>query len=176
MVLLNAHVSLRAHPLAAVALLGGAACWSLGSIVGRHVHLPPGLMAAASQMVTGGPLMIAIGLCRGEWISHAPNAHSILAVAYLGIFSSFVGFSAFTYLIHNTRPALAMSYSYVNPMVAVILGVVFLNEAVDQLEIVAIGVTLLSVIFIMQGKGSDRPHPIPPPPAQLRIERPNRGN
>ena len=160
MLLLNGHANLRAHPLAAAALLGGAASWSLGSILGRHVHLPAGLMAAASQMVMGGPIMLAVGLCRGEWITHAPNAHSIMAVAYLAVFSSLVGFSAFTYLIHNTRPALAMSYSYVNPVVAVILGVVFLQEAVDPSEVVAIGVILVSVIFIMQGKGADRPHPM----------------
>jgi EamA-like transporter family len=62
--------------------------------------------------------MIAIGLCRGEWITQTPTMHAILAVTYLGIFSSLIGFSAFTYLIQNTRPALAMSYSYVNPVVA----------------------------------------------------------
>ena len=160
MLLLNGHANLQAHPLAAAALLGGAASWSLGSIWGRHLHLPGGLMAAASQMVLGGPLMFAVGLCRGEWISQMPNGHAILAVAYLAVFSSLVGFSAFTYLIHNTRPAMAMSYSYVNPVVAVILGVVFLHEAVDPSELVAIAIILVSVVFIMQGKGSDRPHPV----------------
>lgn len=160
MLLLNGHANLRQHPLAAAALLGGAASWSLGSILGRHMHLPPGLMAAASQMVMGGPMMIGVGLGRGEWIVQMPNAHSVLAVAYLAIFSSLLGFSAFTYLIHNTRPALAMSYSYVNPVVAVALGVIFLHEAVDPSEVVAIGIILVSVIFIMQGKGADRPHPV----------------
>jgi drug/metabolite transporter (DMT)-like permease len=168
--LLNGHVSVQAHPLAAAALLGSAASWSLGSIIGRHVHLPPGLMAAASQMVTGGPMMIAIALLRGERLTHMPNQHAILATAYLAIFSSLIAFSAFTYLIHNTRPALATSHSYVNPVVALFLGVVFLNESVDRLEVVAIGVTLLSVIFIMQGKGSDRPHPMHATTSSHQIE------
>jgi drug/metabolite transporter (DMT)-like permease len=152
-ILLNAHASLRTHPLAALSLILAALTWSLGSIMSRHAHLPPGLMASAAQMLTGGVVMLLIGTAIGEWSSPAPSANAIVATFYLGIFSSLIGFSAFTWLIHNTRPALAFSYSYVNPAVAIALGAAFLGEKVSTLEVVAMLLTVCAIFFIMQGRG-----------------------
>lgn len=152
-ILLNAHAGLRTHPLAALSLILAALTWSLGSIMSRHVSLAPGLMASATQMLTGGAVMLIIGSASGEWSGPAPSANAIEATLYLGIFSSLIGFSAFTWLIHNTRPALAFSYSYVNPAVAIALGAAFLGEKVSALEAVAMGLTVCAIFFIMQGRG-----------------------
>ena len=152
-ILLNAHAGLRAHPLAALSLVLAALTWSLGSIMSRHVRLPPGLMASATQMLTGGVVMLIIGSLSGEWSGPAPSTNAIAATLYLGIFSSLIGFSAFTWLIHNTRPALAFSYSYVNPAVAIALGAGFLGEKVGAVEVAAMGLTVCSIFFILQGRG-----------------------
>lgn len=157
-VLLNLHAGLQAHPIATAALVLASASWALGSIWGRHVGLPRGLMASATQMLTGGPIMLAIGFAHGEWLSSIPPANALIATLYLGVFSSLIGFSAYTYLIHNTRPALAVSYSYVNPVVAVALGAFFVGERISALELIAMGLTLASVFFLMEGRGPDRPH------------------
>src|SRR5271166_1090010 len=152
-ILLNSQAGLRAHPLPALSLVFAALTWSLGSMLSRHAHLPPGLMASAAQMLTGGTLMLLIGTMSGEWSGPAPSAAAIAATVYLGIFSSLVGFSAFTWLIHNTRPALAFSYSYINPTIAVGLGAVFLGEKISWVEIVAMLLTVSAILFIMQGRG-----------------------
>jgi drug/metabolite transporter (DMT)-like permease len=159
-VLLNAQAGLRAHPMAALSLVFAALTWSLGSILSRHAHLPPGLMAGAAQMLTGGAVMLLIGTVSGEWSAPAPSADAIAATVYLGIFSSLVGFSAFTWLIHNTRPALAFSYSYINPTIALGLGAVFLGEKISLVEIVAMLLTVSAILFILQGRGHHRLAPV----------------
>ncbi len=156
--LLNVHASLRAHPLAATVLVLSSISWSLGSILSRHARLPAGLMASAAQMLTGGLVLVILGGLVGEWSGVRADARSMVAMLYLALLSSLIGYSAYTYLIHNTRPALALSYSYVNPVVALALGAIFLGERITALEIVAMLMTVSAVIFILQGRSHHEHH------------------
>ncbi len=97
--------------------------WSIGSLLarGRKTDGSP-IAAAGAQMMAGGVWMLGAALVLGE---HAPIVlpwKSVAAWAFLVVFGSVVGFSAYSWLLKNARPAVAMSYAYVNPVVAVLLG------------------------------------------------------
>lgn len=151
-VLLNAGSSLHGHPLAALILIVASVSWAFGSVWGRHLPMPPGLMASAAEMIMGGVMMMAVGAVRGERLHSLPSSASLLAVLYLIAFGSLIAFSAYTYLLQNVRPALATSYAYVNPVVAVLLGAVLLGEAITGAEIVALIVILAAVGLVVLGR------------------------
>ena len=96
--------------------------WALGSLLTRRLPMAKGLMSAATQMLTGGVMMGLVAAVRGELVVPHPSTKAIAAWVYLLIFGSLVSFSAYNWLLRNARPSLAMSYSYVNPVVAVAMG------------------------------------------------------
>ncbi len=119
-------------PAGAGALMFAAASWAAGSVLSKRVKLPESpLLATAMEMIAGGALLLAVGAAAGEWPRldvHAVTLKSALAVAYLVVFGSIVGFSAFVWLLRHTTPVVATSYAYVNPLVAVLLGWAFNAE------------------------------------------------
>jgi len=138
---------LRTTPLGAGLLILAALCWSLGSLWGKHLPLPPGLMGSAAEMLVGGLLLTLLSLVtRESW--HAPTAASLWALAYLVVFGSLLAYSAYVYLLAHVRPALAMSYAYVNPVVAVVLGVGFGGELLSGLGWAALVVILAGVVLV----------------------------
>jgi drug/metabolite transporter (DMT)-like permease len=147
-VVLNLEGDLRANPLGAVALALAPVCWAIGSLLSRRVNLPEGAMGTAAEMLTGGVLLSFVSAVSGERLTHAPTVTAIGAWAYLVVFGSIVAFSAYMYLIRTVRPALATSYAYVNPVVALLLGVALANEKITLLGVGAIGVILVGVVFI----------------------------
>jgi drug/metabolite transporter (DMT)-like permease len=147
-VLLNLEGDMRANPLGAAALLGATMCWSLGSIWSQRLSLPEGLMASAAQMLVGGVLLLILSLLAGERISGLPGLRATVALIYLIIFGSLIAFSAYGYLLRRVRPALATSYAYVNPLVAVGLGVGLAGERIGVRGLVAMVVILASVGLI----------------------------
>ncbi len=151
-VLLNFGGNLRASPIAALALVLAAVFWAFGSAWSGHVPLPKGLMAGAAEMITGGALVMLVGFAMGERVSEIPPLRSVLAVVYLGIVGSLVGFTAYTYLLVRVRPALATSYAYVNPVLALLLGVWLNGEHVGVIEISAMAVILAGVLFVVLGQ------------------------
>jgi drug/metabolite transporter (DMT)-like permease len=148
-VLLNTSGELRANPLGAIVILIAPISWALGSVLSRRVNLPNGMMATAAEMLTGGILLMGASLLRGETLGAAIAPQAVAAWVYLILFGSLVGFSAFMYLIRNVRPALATSYAYVNPVVALGLGVALAGEKISGLELAAIGITLAGVVLIV---------------------------
>ncbi|AZI43570.1 drug/metabolite exporter YedA [Deinococcus psychrotolerans] len=130
---------LHATPLAAFLLLLAPICWTFGSQWSRHLPLPSGLMNSAAQMLIGGLVLLLLSVVSGErW--HTPTAASAWALVYLIVFGSLLAYSAYTYLVIHTRPALATSYAYVNPLVAVLIGVGFGGESLRPLGWVALAV------------------------------------
>jgi len=125
-------------------------CWALGSVWSRRLALPAGGMATAAQMLTGGAMMLAIGLARGERLHHLPSGRSLSAVVYLVVMGSIVAFSAYTWLLRNVRPAVAMSYAFVNPLVALGLGVLVAGEPFSVLTGLAVATSLLGVGVILR--------------------------
>ncbi|MCY1426938.1 putative inner membrane transporter YedA [compost metagenome] len=146
--LLNLGSNLQSSPLGAALILFAAASWAFGSIWSKHLPLPQGPMASAAQMLVGGAaLLIASGLS-GERMVQMPTAAGWGALAYLVFFGSILAFSAYMFLLKHVRPAAATSYAYVNPAVAVLLGIVFAGEQIGVEECLAMAVIISAVVLI----------------------------
>lgn len=145
---LNVDSSLAASSVGLVALLVSSLAWSSGSIWSRGRDLPSPLMAAAAQMLCGGVAMCLVAAVIGERFDRMPSAQGIAAFGYLIVFGSWIGFSAYIWLLHHVRPALAGSYAYVNPAIAVALGAWLAGERFGRHELLAMGVILLGVVAI----------------------------
>lgn len=148
---LNLGVELRAQTWAALALLLAPVGWAFGSVWSRGRDLPPPLMSTAAQMLCGGVLLGIAAWLHGERIDAVPPPAAILAVVYLAVFGSIVAFGAYIWLLNNVRPALATSYAYVNPPIAVALGALLAGERVGAPTIVAMAVILVGVVLITRG-------------------------
>jgi drug/metabolite transporter (DMT)-like permease len=150
-VLLNFGGDLRGSPLGAFALIVAAATWAFGSVWSRRRDMPHPAMSTAAQMLCGSVALGLVALLTHERVA-ATHLESTLALAYLLVFGSILGFSAYIYLLHHVRPALATSYAYVNPPVAVLVGVVFGGESVRLLDLVGMAVILAGVAAITLAK------------------------
>jgi drug/metabolite transporter (DMT)-like permease len=137
---------LQANPWMTLLLFGAPLGWALGSVLARRLPLAPGLMTAATQMVTGGCVMFFVGLALGERVPDNVQESTWWAFSYLVLVGSLAAFSAYSYLLRHVRPTLAMSYAYVNPVIAVAIGHVFGAESILPQSIVA---TLLIVLAVM---------------------------
>ena len=149
---LNADSSLGASKVGMVALIVATLAWSFGSIWSRGKDLPSPFMSSAAQMLCGGVAMCIAGALTGERFDGMPSAHGLAAFAYLIVFGSIIGFSAYIWLLHHVRPALAGSYAYVNPAIAVGLGAWLAGERFGAHELMAMGVILLGVVAITLAK------------------------
>ena len=145
---LNAGSSLTASPQGLILLLIAPIGWAFGSIWARGLDLPSPFMTAAGQMLCGGAMLVVLGLLSGERPTTWPTMNGLLAVAYLCMFGSIVAFTAYVWLLHNVRPALVASYAYVNPVIAVILGVIIGNEHFGGRDLLAMAVILAGVVVL----------------------------
>lgn len=153
-VLLNMGGGLRASPAGAIALLAAASAWALGSVWSRRLPQPPGMMASAAGMLCGGAALLALGAAQQEhWRAH-PSPASCVALAYL-VFAAIAGFSAYVYLLARVRPALATSYAYVNPIIAVALGAAFAGEKLTPVVLVS-GLLIVAGVILVMGSKSKR--------------------
>jgi drug/metabolite transporter (DMT)-like permease len=146
--LLNMGSNLQASPLGAGLILMAAAAWAFGSVWSKHLPLPSGAMASAAEMLVGGVVLLIASGVSGERLTQMPSAAGWGAMAYLVVFGSIVAFNAYMYLLKNVRPAAATSYAYVNPAVAVLLGIVFAGETIGVEECLAMGVIISAVVLI----------------------------
>ena len=158
---LNADSSLTASPVGLVALLIASLSWSFGSVWSRGRDLPSPFMSSAAQMLCGGVAMCIVGAAVGERFDGMPSAHGLAAFAYLIVFGSIIGFSSYIWLLHHVRPALASSYAYINPAIAVALGAWLAGERFGNHELVAMGVILLGVVAITFAKTAKAAKPKP---------------
>ena len=150
--ILNMDSGMQAQPLGALILLIGPMFWALGSVLSSRLTLPPGFMAVLFQMIGGMSALIVISLLRGEQIPVAPSILATATLMYLAVIGTLVGFSAYMYLVRTVRPALATSYAYVNPVIAVILGAVLLAEPITGTSILAMLAIITGVVLVMIGK------------------------
>jgi drug/metabolite transporter (DMT)-like permease len=150
--LLNVQGELRGQPLGAFALLIGMLSWAFGSVLGREkLDLPGGAMTSAAEMMMGGPMLLVAGWLRGEHFTGPIAAEAMAGFVFL-FFAAIVGFTSYNLVLRKLRPALASSYSYVNPVVALFLGVWLAGETVTPLSLVAIGIIIAGVAFITLAK------------------------
>lgn len=114
-------------------------------------------MSAATQMLTGGFVMAFVSLAAGERVPEHIPLRVALSWVYLCVFGSLVAYSAYTYLLRATRPAVATSYSYVNPAIAVAMGALLGNEAVGPEVIVAVVLIVGATAMVVTGRTPSTP-------------------
>ncbi|HEV7735691.1 MAG TPA: EamA family transporter [Candidatus Binatia bacterium] len=139
-------------PLGALACMGAALSWAAGSLYARRAPLPKrALVATSMEMLTGGALLIVAGLVTGELREIDPSrfsTSSLLALAYLTVFGSLLAFSAYIWVLGNAPVSLVSTYAYVNPVVAVFLGWLFLDEPITGRMVLAGGIIIAAVALI----------------------------
>jgi drug/metabolite transporter (DMT)-like permease len=144
----NLHLS----PLGVVALLTACLLWAIGSVYSKHAELPKSaLMMTASEMLTGSISLFIVSALSGEMKSFNPaqvSVNSWLGLAYLIAFGSMIGFVSYIWLLQNAPISLVSTYAYVNPIVAVFLGHLFLKEALTLRVLFASAIIIGAVIFI----------------------------
>ncbi|MEB0044545.1 MULTISPECIES: drug/metabolite exporter YedA [unclassified Pseudomonas] len=158
--LLNLGSNLQSSPLGAALLVFAAAAWAFGSVWSKHLPLPQGAMASAAEMLVGGVVLLIGSALSGERLESVPPLEGWMALAYLIGFGSIIAFNAYMYLLKHVRPAAATSYAYVNPAVAVLLGIVFVGETIGIEEAVAMAVIISAVVLIglpQWRRGANRP-------------------
>lgn len=151
-VVLNLGSSLSGSRLGALALLTAAMCWAFGSAWSRRQDMPAGPMNTAAQMLCASLALLAVGYASGEHLPAHPTTRATLAVVYLAVFGSIVAFSAYLYVLKHARPALATSYAYVNPPVAVLFGVLLAGEHVGPYDLTGMAIILIGVGVITLAK------------------------
>ena len=161
-VILSLGGELRVEAFSAVILCLAPISWALGSLLSRRLPVAKGLMSAATQMIAGGLLMIPVSVLTGERMTAVPPTPSILAWLYLATFGSLVAYSAYTWLLQNARPAIATSYAYVNPAVAVLLGLTLGGEPASPNLAAAMALIVGATVLVMwKGRPPAVPTPVP---------------
>ena len=147
-IVLNFGSGLAGQALGAIALLAAAAAWAFGSIWSKRQDMPAGPMNTAAQMLVASVALLVVGFALGETLPSAPSLQATLSLAYLALFGSILAFTAYLYVLEHARPAVATSYAYVNPPVAVLFGVLLAGETVGPYDIVGMVVILAGVAVI----------------------------
>ena len=137
-------------PIGVLAIVTAALGWSTGSGLSQHVlRLAPAAAGFASAMLCAGGVLIALSLVSGESFTWPPQPLAVAAWLYLSLFGSVIAYSAYMTLLANTRPALATSNSFVNPVIAMLLGVSLGGEMVTLHEWLAVGVIVLGITVLV---------------------------
>ena len=140
--------------IGAIVLQFASMAWQYGTVRAKYnLNDVPSLMSSAFQMFIGGVVIAIVGLATGELQRLKPTAQGIASLAYLTIFGSVVAYTAYVYALKNLRVTTLTLYAYINPIVAVILGWLILNEQLTALSIVAM-LIILAGIAIVQTPGS----------------------
>jgi drug/metabolite transporter (DMT)-like permease len=152
-VLLNVGGTLHGEFTNAILLIFAAASWSFGSVWSKRMDMPTGLMASATQMLAGGMVLLSVSALQGEsWPSHI-STKSWGAMLFLVVLGSIVSYSAYQFLLKTVRPLVASSNTFVNPVVAFIVGIWFANEHVTTNEYIALVIILVGVFLVLSESG-----------------------
>lgn len=146
--------------VAALVIVASALCWAIGSLYSRRAPLPTRpLVSAALGSLAGGVLLMVIATSRGELGEARFTSDAVLALGYLIVAGSLVGFTAYVWLLRSAPTSLVATYAYVNPVVAVALGWLLLGEAVTP-QMGAAGVAIVaSVALIVRASGRNAGQP-----------------
>jgi drug/metabolite transporter (DMT)-like permease len=142
--------------VACVALLGSSFCWAFGSVLSRRwkVAVDP-LVASGWQMLAAGVIDSAAGLALGQHHRAVWNGTAVAAIAYLIIFGSWVGYSAYIWLLRHVATSKVATYAYVNPVIAVFLGWFFLGESIDRYIVAGAAIIVPAVALVTRAESPD---------------------
>jgi drug/metabolite transporter (DMT)-like permease len=146
----------EATVLGLAACVGAAAMWATGSFMSRRVALPRDpLVSTGWQMLLGGSLCLIAGSAVGELSEVDPAAfstRSLVALGYLVVFGSWVAFTAYAWLLQNAPLSKVATYAYVNPVVAIVLGMLVLDEVVTSVTVAAAAIIVASVALVVRSE------------------------
>ncbi|AXE21282.1 EamA family transporter [Runella rosea] len=133
----------------------GSITWAWGSLQSPYLDMPPQMQTTAIQMLGGGifSLIMSLFLEPNGFKAFDNMTHqTYMALLYLIVMGSFVGYSAYVWLLHHAAPSLTATYAYVNPVVAMVLGWLVVNEKLSTRSLVASAVVLTGVVLITFGR------------------------
>jgi drug/metabolite transporter (DMT)-like permease len=155
-VALLVHPGGGAHVLPMLALLVTTAAWAGGSLYARGAALPESpLLSASMQMLAASAFLAVAGVAKGETRAiHADtfSTKPVIAFVYLVLVGSLLAFSAYAWLLKNVRVSVVSTYAFVNPVIAVALGTVFLNETIGWSTIAAGAAIVVAVVLIVTAR------------------------
>jgi drug/metabolite transporter (DMT)-like permease len=159
-VLMSRTLNLGGAPVdraGAIALIVGSVSWSVASVLSRKLPLPESkVMSSGAQMLAGGVLLALAATALGEFHGFHPLSVSLgawLALLYLIVAGSIVGFTAYVWLIHHESPTKVGTYAYVNPVVAVLIGYFLGGESLGLRTVLGTLLVLVSVVVITTARG-----------------------
>jgi drug/metabolite transporter (DMT)-like permease len=127
--------------------------WSLGSVLSQQqCKLAPGAVGFASEMLAGGVILLIMSWLAGESPSWSPEPRALAAWIYLIVFGSLIAFNAYMVLLSRAGAALASSYTFVNPVIAMLLGIGFGGETITAFEWLAALVIIIAVVLLVLGR------------------------
>ena len=143
----------------AILLQFASMAWQYGTVRAKYnLTEVPSLMSSALQMLIGGTVVAIIGLATGELHRLTFTAKGLGSLAYLTLFGSVIAYTAYVYALKNLRVTTLTLYAYINPIVAVILGWLILNEQLTALSIVAMLIILAGVAIVQTPGRTIEPH------------------
>ena len=141
--------------LGALVIVLGAMCWAVGSLYSRGAPLPKRpLVSAGLASLCGGILLTGYSAVSGEIGEATWTTDAVLALGYLIVVGSFVGFTTYVWLLRVAPISLVSTYAYVNPIVAVALGWLILDESITAQMAIAGAAVLVSVAVILRSGGT----------------------
>jgi Permeases of the drug/metabolite transporter (DMT) superfamily len=139
--------------VATAVILSGAFCWTAGSVISRRSTIGiSGFAAAGWQMLFGGIFNTGILLISGKDHGAHWNVQAWSAIFYLVTFGSLVGYTAYIYLLNHVAVSKVTTYAYINPVIAVILGAIFIHERFVTAEYIGMASILLAVFLVTSSK------------------------
>jgi drug/metabolite transporter (DMT)-like permease len=153
-IMLTQGAAIHGSPAGLAAISLGCAGWALGSVLSqRGFPLAPGATGFASELLCGGLALLAISALAGESWHWPTQTGAWAAWLYLVVFGSLIAFNAYMLLLARTTSSLASSYTLVNPVVALFLGVTWGGESVSTWEWMSSGVVMIGVVLLFAGRG-----------------------
>ncbi len=157
-ILLNFDSQLRANPLGLIALVVALLSWTAGSVLAKYkLDLPGGGMTTAIELTAGGLVQLMLSVVLREQMK--PLTSQAMAGWFYLLIASIVGFTCYTIVLRRLRPALAASFSYVNPVVALALGALLAGEVVSANAIIGVAVIIAGVAFISLAQAQSQRKP-----------------
>jgi drug/metabolite transporter (DMT)-like permease len=146
----------RIEPVGVGLVILAAILWAIGSLYARRAPLPrSALLGTGMEMLVGGTALIVAGALLGELGRidvEAFSVRSLVALAYLVLVGSLAGYTAYTWLLANVPVTTVGTYAYVNPIVAVALGAVILNEPITPRTLIASAIIIGAVVAMVSGR------------------------
>lgn len=163
-----AGIALLIRPGGDIDLVGALIClvapvsWTIGSLYARGARLPDTLLLGSGmQMLAGGALLAAVGFASGERFDvGAVSGRSWLALAALIVFGSIVAYSCYVWLLTVAPTELVSTYAYVNPVIAVLLGALILDEVITAWVLLAGAAIVASVVLIVRAQSEPPAEPV----------------